>query len=67
MGVYGKIENIIVQENLIDDIKKKVVDLKALKEQWKKSADKFVKHKWIYRYINEQQKKTTSKTLCCSL
>jgi hypothetical protein len=58
MGVYGRYINQddILNEKLLEDIKKKVIDTKTLKEQWKKVADKFVKHKWIYRYINEQQK-----------
>lgn len=58
MGVYGRYidQNDILNEKFTDDIKKKIVDTKNLKEQWKKVSDKFVKHKWIYRYINEQQK-----------
>ena len=58
MGVYGRYinQNDILNEKFTDDIKKKITDTKNLKEQWKKVADKFVKHKWIYRYIDEQQK-----------
>lgn len=48
----------VFQEGLIDDIKKKVVDTQELKQQWKKVTDQFVKHKWIYRYINDKQKET---------
>lgn len=40
----------------IDDIKKKVIDTKDLWDQWRKAAGGFVKHKWIYRYIDDKQK-----------
>lgn len=48
-------------ENIVDDIKKKVVTTEELRKQWKKVADSFVKHKWIYRYINDQQKEQLEK------
>lgn len=50
-----------LNENIIDDVKKKIVNTKELKDQWKKVADKFVKHKWIYRYINDKQKEQLEK------
>lgn len=43
-------------ESVVDDIKKKVQNTKELRVQWKAVADKFVKHVWIKRYINEKQK-----------
>lgn len=58
MSIYGNMlnRNDLVNENVIDNVKKKITDTKELKEQWKKVADGFVKHKWIYRYIDEKQK-----------
>lgn len=64
MGIYGNYINENVEaldENLIDDVKQKIADLNALKEEWKKTAGTFVKHKWIYRYINEEQKARLNK------
>lgn len=45
-----------LNENIVDDIKTNIKNTKDLKDQWKVVADKFVKHKWIYRYINDKQK-----------
>lgn len=60
MGFYGnKITD--VKENTIDDIKKKITVVNQLKSQWKKSASTFVKHKWIYRYLDVKQKEKISK------
>lgn len=49
----------------LDDIKKKMSNVSDLKDQWKKVADKFVKHKWIYRYINDKQKESLEKWYSC--
>lgn len=54
-------ENIFEGVEFIDDIKKKMVDTADLKAQWKKVADRFVKHKWIYRYIDDKQKENLQK------
>lgn len=43
-------------ESVIDDFKDKVISVKDLWDQWKKSTKSFVKHKWIYRYVNDKQK-----------
>ena len=32
-----------------------------MREQWKKVTDRFVKHKWIYRYIDDRQKEQLEK------
>lgn len=48
--------NEYLNEGIIDNIKTKIVNIKELKSQWKSVADTFVKHKWIYRYINDKQK-----------
>lgn len=44
-----------MQSKVIDDIKKKQINLQDLKNQWKKVADKFTMHKWIYRYIKDDK------------
>lgn len=54
-------ENVFEGVQFVDDIKKKMVDMDDLKAQWKKAADKFVKHKWIYRYIDDKQKENLEK------
>lgn len=54
MGIYG---NTFIKENLVSDVKQKVVNTADLKKQWKDASDKFVNHKWIYRYIDEKQRK----------
>ena len=41
---------------LVDNIKKAVSDTLDMRAQWKKVADSFVKHKWLYRYITDKQK-----------
>ena len=51
----------IVDENVIDNVKQKIVDLNELRKQWAASAKSFVKHKWIYRYITEKQKEALMK------
>ena len=55
------VKNIFEGVEFIDDIKKKMVDTADLKAQWKKVADQFVKHKWIYRYIDDKQKEDLEK------
>ena len=40
----------------LDDTMKNLANTKDLYDQWRKVADSFVKHKWIYRYIDEKQK-----------
>lgn len=49
-------QSIFDEVSFLNDIKKKITDTKELKEQWAKVVDKFVKHKWIYRYIDDKQK-----------
>ena len=56
-----KIAQDVLNENIIDDAKKHYKNTKELKEQWKKVADKFVKHKWIYRYTDDKQKSQLEK------
>lgn len=53
--------DIFDEANFLNDVKKKITDTKALRDQWKKVTDKFVKHKWIYRYINDAQKQQLEK------
>lgn len=52
---------IFAEAEFIDNIKKGISNTKDLKAQWKKVADSFVKHKWIYRYITEKQKEQLEK------
>ena len=33
-----------------------IQDAKELKKEWTQIAKKFVKHRWIFRYINEKQR-----------
>lgn len=55
------IDNIFESVQFIDDMKIKYFNTKDLREQWKKVADQFVKHKWIYRYIDDAQKEQLEK------
>lgn len=50
-----------VNEALIEDLAKKYVNTQDLKHQWKEVEDKFVKHKYINRYINDAQKANLEK------
>lgn len=43
-------------ESFISDIKQSVTNVSDLWKQWQKYTNTFVKHKWIYRYVNEKQK-----------
>jgi hypothetical protein len=67
MSIYGKfIEEFndgteLIDESLVSDIKQNIADTNELREQWRKVADKFVKHKWIYRYIDDKQKERISR------
>ncbi len=45
----------------IDNVKKNIINTADLKKQWSEVAKKFVKHKWIYRYINDKQKEMLDK------
>ena len=51
----------IIDEALIEapkaakNLKDNLADLKDLKNQWKKVADSFTMHKWIYRYIKDDK------------
>lgn len=54
---YGIFESV----RFIDDIKTNIANTSDLRAQWKKVADTFVKHKWIYRYIDEKQKENLEK------
>lgn len=57
MGLYGDyLEEVYLDESLAQDIKQSAVNIVALKNEWKQKADKFVKHKWLYRYISESDK-----------
>ena len=53
--------DIFQEVQFIDDIKKNIINTTDLKGQWKKVADQFVKHKWIYRYIDDKQKENLEK------
>lgn len=48
-------------EGAIDNIKKDILNVTDLWKQWEKSTGSFVKHKWIYRYIDEKQKAALQK------
>lgn len=48
-------------ESAIDDIKEKIISVSDLWKQWKKYTNSFVKHKWIYRYVDEKQKAALQK------
>lgn len=54
-------ENTNMNENVIEDVARHYVNTQDLKAQWKEVADSFVKHKWIYRYINDKQKENLEK------
>lgn len=63
--IYGNIilenKDVEIQQESLQDIKQKIMDLSDLKAQWKAVADKFVKHKWLYRYTDEIQKQRLQK------
>ena len=61
MGIYGNNVENVNENRLINSIDHKLKTTKELKDQWKSVADKFVKHKWIYRYINDKQKEQLEK------
>lgn len=48
-------------ESTIGDIKKSVDNINDLRAQWKKYQNSFVRHKWIYRYVNEKQRDAIKK------
>lgn len=52
---------ITLGENVIEDVTRHYINTQDLKAQWKEVADSFVKHKWIYRYINDKQKANLEK------
>ena len=54
-------DTIFESVQFIDNMKKNYNNTKDLRDQWKKVADQFVKHKWIYRYINDKQKENLEK------
>lgn len=56
---------VVDEAQFIDDMKKKLTNIADLKEQWKKVVDSFVKHKWIYRYINDKQKESLERWYTC--
>lgn len=43
-------------ESAIADLKQYTQNVSDLWKQWSKYTNSFVKHKWIYRYVNEKQK-----------
>ena len=54
-------------ESAIQDIKQTVINVSDLWKQWRKYTNSFVKHKWLYRYVDEKQKANLQKhydTLC---
>ncbi len=44
------------EASIIDEYKRKQINMKELRQQWEAVADKFVTGVWIKRYITEQQK-----------
>lgn len=61
---YNESTMIIDESKLSDvynDIKNNIANINELKKQWRAIAGKFVKHKWIYRYINKEQKEMLDK------
>ena len=50
-----------LDEGVIENIKKHFTDIAELRRQWKKFADTFVRHEWIYRYITPQQQEMIDK------
>lgn len=69
---YSNIEDILIPQieidlgifesvQFLDDLKKSYENVKDLKDQWKAVSDLFVKHKWIYRYIDDKQKESLEK------
>ena len=50
-----------LDEGVVEKIKKHFTDIAELKKQWKKFADKFVRHEWIFRYITPQQEEMINK------
>lgn len=63
--IYGNVfldEGVeVYDESVLDNIKQKIEDISDLKSQWKEIANKFVKHKWIYRYTNSKQRERLEK------
>lgn len=53
--------NIFKDVKFLNNAKETIVSKLDLMNQWKKVADKFVKHKWIYRYIDNKQKEQLEK------
>lgn len=54
-------EDIFEAATFIGGVKQKFADINDLRKQWKAVADKFVKHIWIYRYTDDDQKKALEK------
>lgn len=50
-----------IQEVDLSAIKEKIQDAKELKKEWTQIAKNFVKHRWIFRYINEKQREMLDK------
>lgn len=60
---YGKQPNYI-NESIKDsamELRNNIVNLSKLKNEWKGIADKFVKNKWVYRYIKSEDEETKLK------
>lgn len=53
VSIFDDIDTL--DEGVIENIKKHFTNLSDLKRQWKKFADTFVNHEWIFRYINPKQ------------
>lgn len=59
--ITGEDTSIFESVKFIDDMKKNKVNMDDLRKQWEAAAEKFVKHKWIYRYTDEKQKAALEK------
>lgn len=55
LGISSPEEIDYLDENTIENIKKKFTNLAELKNQWKKFASTFTSHEWIFRYITPKQ------------
>lgn len=51
----------VYNENVIEDIKKTIINEKQLWDSWMTKTNHFVTHRWIYRLINEKQKEQIQK------
>jgi hypothetical protein len=54
-AILETIADAIPGANATKEIQKHLTNVKDLHNQWKKVADKFTMHKWIYRYIKDEK------------